>query len=652
MASEKHEEKPPETAATAAPQNSGSSDVHADRKGMLRAAGLVSFMTVLSRILGLWRDRLMAGIFGASGINDAFNLAFLLPNLTRRLFGEGALSSVFVPVFSERLATGRKEEAFRTASVLLTRLALLLLIFCVLFVGVSMAAIQFAGLPDDRVLTLKLANWMIFYCVLINIAAVMMSILNSLGHFLAGAFSPVMLNLCMILSCTIALDWLGADQESRIYVQAIAVLAGGVLQLLLMLPPAFARGFKYTPTISSQDDGYGEVVNGFLPTILSVALFQINLLLDQVIATAFIHEEGPVTMLAYGNRLIQLPWAIFSLAVATAALPMLSRYWAEKNHAAFAKGLSAAVRNTLYLAVPSTVGLCLLSTDLTRLFYGTGKFIEHDGEAVIRTGRVVFYFSLGLCFYSLNAVLARALYATKDTRTPTRAAAIAVVVNLTLNLALVLGTGMKEAGLSLASAISGGVQTLFLVYALYSKIESPDRKRMLSFATAMLLGAGAGLAGAVAVYKRFSVDPNQEQFIAFFAAAGTAIAALGLAGDFFFSRELQVPGLLLRMKGGSDDGTPEPHPAWYYGAPEEKWTTDLVLYHGIFTTVMASTVMGLMVWTVRDSLQPEGQSFGLVFQRAIVPVAIGVLVYVIASGGFQSREYDELKAAFGRKRKS
>ncbi|MBI3831262.1 MAG: murein biosynthesis integral membrane protein MurJ [Planctomycetes bacterium] len=648
MASEKTEE----SATAAAPHSTASSDVHADRKGMLRAAGLVSFMTVLSRILGLWRDRLMAGIFGASGINDAFNLAFLLPNLTRRLFGEGALSSVFVPVFSERLATGRSAAAFRTASVLLTRLALLLFVLCVLFVVGSLAAIQFAGLPPERVLTLKLANWMIFYCVLINIAAVMMSILNSLGHFLAGAFSPVMLNLCMILSCTVALDWLGTDQESRIYVQAIAVIAGGVLQLLLMLPPAFARGFKYTPTLSSQDEGYEEVVKGFLPTILSVALFQINLLLDQVIATTFIHEEGPVTMLAYGNRLIQLPWAIFSLAVATAALPMLSRYWAEKNQAAFAKGLSAAVRNTLYLAVPSTVGLCLLSTDLTRLFYGTGKFLEHDGEAVLRTGRVVFFFSLGLCFYSLNAVLARAIYATKDTKTPTRAAAIAVAVNLTLNLVLVLGTGMKEAGLSLASAISGGVQTLFLVHALHAKIASPDRKRMFSFAAAMLLGAAVGLVGAVAVYKRFSGDPNQEQFVAFFAAAGTAIAALGLSGDFFFSRALQVPSLLQRMKGSAGDGQPEPHPSWYYGVPEEKWTTDLVLYHGIFTTVMASTIMGLMVWTVRDSLQPEGQSFALVFQRAIVPVAIGVLVYMVASGAFQSREYDELKSAFGRKRRS
>lgn len=616
---------------------------------MLRSAGLVSFMTVLSRILGLWRDRLMAGIFGASGVNDAFNLAFLLPNLTRRLFGEGALSSVFVPVFSERLATGRKEAAFRTASVLLNRLALLLFVISLAFVGGSYALQLLGGLQAERVLTLKLANWMIFYCVLINIAAVLMSILNSLGHFFAGAFSPVLLNVCMILGCTVALDWLGSDLESRIFVQALAVLAGGMLQLLLLLPPAFTRGFQYTPTVDSQDEGYREIVTGFVPTILNVALFQVNLLLDQLIATFLIPEPGPVTMLAYGNRLIQLPWAIFSLSVATAALPMLSRYWAENKKEDFARGLSTAVRNTLYLAVPSAVGLCLLSTDLTRLFYGTGEFMKNDGEAVIRTGRVVFYFSLGLCFYSLNAILARSIYATKDTRTPTKAAAIAVAVNLALNLIFVLGTDMKESGLALASAISGAVQTVVLARSIYAKLNRHDHARFYGFAARMVAGVAMGLAGALGVYKYFSRDPNQEQFIAFFAAAAVAVIVIGVAGDSFFASQFGLPNIFERLKSVSGPKKDPDPPGTYMGIAPEKWTTDMALYQSVYTTVMASTVMGLVVWTVRDSLQPEGQTFGLVFQRAIVPVAVGCLVYVFASGAFQSREYDELKAAFGRR---
>ncbi|MCW8130891.1 MAG: murein biosynthesis integral membrane protein MurJ [Planctomycetota bacterium] len=634
------------SAAPAAKPESG----HGDRRSMLRSAGLVSFMTILSRILGLWRDRLMAAIFGASGFNDAFNLAFLLPNLTRRLFGEGALSSVFVPVFSERLATNRRAEAFRTASILLTRLALLLFVLCLVFVGVSMAAVKFGGLSKQRELTLNLANWMIFYCVLINIAAVMMSILNSLGHFLAGAFSPVLLNLCMILSCTIALDWMGTDAESRIYVQAVAVLAGGALQLAMMIPPALSRGFKFTPALDTADEGYREVMSGFLPTIANVALFQINLLMDQVIATVFIPEEGPVTMLAYGNRLIQLPWAIFSLSVATAALPMLSRLWAEQKKDEFARGLSTAVRSTLYLAVPSTVGLCLLSTDLTRLFYGTGEFLKNDGEAVIRTGNVVFYFALGLCFYSLNAIMARAIYATKDTKTPTRAAAVSVAVNITLNLLFVLGTEMRESGLALASAISGAVQTAILVRAVYRKLERRHMGRAVSFAAALVGGLCLGTAAAILAYRFYARDPSQEQVIAFIVAAVASVAVLGGCGDAFFAKELGLPSIFTRLMGSGEKDT-SAGANLYYGVPEEKWTTDLVLYHGLFTTAMASTVMGLCVWTVRDSLPPEGHSFALVFQRAIVPVAVGVFVYVMASSIFQSREYDELKAAFGRRRK-
>jgi putative peptidoglycan lipid II flippase len=282
-------------AAAAASSDQPAADHHTARHSLLRSAGIMSFMTVLSRILGLWRDRLMAGIFGASGINDAFNLAFLLPNLTRRLFGEGALSSVFVPVFSERLATGRREQAFRTASVLLSRLAVGLFIACLLFVAGAWAAQQFAPLSEQRLLTLELANWMIFYCVLMNVAAVLMGILNALDHFGMPAFAPVLLNVCMILACTVFLDVLGETPEARIRVQAWSVLAGGVLQLAVLVVPALALGFKFTPSLDAADGGYGEVKRGFVPVILGVALFQVNLLLDQLIATAFIPEEGPVT---------------------------------------------------------------------------------------------------------------------------------------------------------------------------------------------------------------------------------------------------------------------------------------------------------------------------------------------------------------------
>ena len=633
------DEQNDQTGAAAASET----DVKRNRRTIMRAAGVVSFITVLSRILGLWRDRLMAAAFGASWVNDAFQIAFLLPNMTRRLFGEGSLSSAFVPVFSERLATNRKDAAFRTASVLLSRLAVGLTLACVLLIGVSVAIRSFVGLDEKVQLTLQLAEVMLGYCVLINIAAGLMGILNSLGHFAAPAAAPVLLNVSMIAACLYGLNWLGAEPPAQITVVAWAVMLGGVLQLLILVPPALVRGFRYRFSLDKKDDGYAEVMRNFAPVIFGVAIFQINLLMDQVIARTLIAGDGPVTMLAYGNRLVQLPWALFSLSLATAALPMLSRHWAAKRVEAYSDALSTAVRHTLFLALPSAVGLCVLSEELVRLFYGTGEFLQNNGEAVRRTGKVVLFFSIGLCFYSLNAVLARAIYATKDTRTPTKATIAAVVVNLALNLVFVLATPMREAGLALASAISGAVQTLILIKALAGRLPAADKARMASFTGVMALGVALGGFGSFWIYRYLSItyQNRMESFLAFIAAALVAALPLWYLGRMFFLKELKPV-------------TPEPpmNPDVHaYGVPEDRWSRDLAFCHSIYTLILSSLVMGLLVWSVRESLPPSGNNFGLTFQRAIVPVGAGVLVFAMAASGFGSREYRELVQAFKRKKK-
>lgn len=618
-------------------------DHRQDRAELLQAAGVMSALTILSRILGLVRDRLMAGIFGATGINDAFQLAFILPNLTRRLFGEGALSSAFVPVFTERLATNRKDAAFRTASLLLTRLAVGLFAASAALAAASWAVRTYGAdrLTDNAVLTLKLSEIMIAYCVLANVGAVLMGVLNSLRHFAAPAFAPVLLNVTMIAACLAGRWFFEWPKEEWIAWVAWAVLFGGAAQLAILILPALAKGFRYRPRLrTDHDEGYKEIKRAFLPVVAGVALFQVNILMDQVIARTMIAEDGPVTMLAYGNRLIQLPWAIFSLSVATAALPMLSRFWAQERHEDFNRAVSAAVRNTLFLAVPSAVGLCLLSTDLVRLFYGTGQFLSHDGEAVRRTGNVVFCFSLGLVFYSLNAVLARAIYATKDSRTPTVAAMIAVAVNLTLNLMLV--GRFKESGLAVASAISGAVQTLWMGRALLKKAGSAETKRLLGFVGTMGLAVCVSLLAATAMQRKYGGKEDVEGFLAFFAVAIASVVPTWLLGQWYFDMQLRP----LRR----EEDAKAPH--LRFGVQEDRWPADLVFFHGLYTNALVATSMGLMVWATRESLPPgDGNTFALTSQRALVPVAVGMVFFVFASGLFQAREYDELKAAFGRKLK-
>ena len=612
-------------------------------RSMVRSAGVVGFMTIVSRLLGLWRDRLMAAAFGASWVNDAFQIAFLLPNIARRLLGEGALASAFVPVFCERLATGRREAAFRTASVLISRFAAFLTLACLAAIGLSFGVRSFAGVSEKAQLTLQLTETMLGYCVLVHIAAGLMGILNAMGHFAAPAAAPVLLNVCMIGACLFGLDWLGTDLPSQIQVVAYAVMAGGILQVALLGLSGIAHGFAFGFSMDRSDEGYAEALRNLGPVVFSVALFQINLLVDQLVARAFIPGDGPVTMLAYGNRLVQLPWALCSLSLATTALPLLAQHWAAQRKEAYADALSAAVRHTLFLALPSAVGLCLLSRELVRLFYGTGEFLANDGEAVIRTGRVVFFFSTGLVFYSLNAVLTRALYAARETRAPTGATVVAVAANFALNLVFVFATPLQEAGLALASAISGAVQTALLVRALAAHLPASDRARIRRFVGVLAVGIAVGAVASSSVYAVLTgpkYKDRMESFIAFIAAAVVAALPLWYLGRSFFLKELQpvMPEPPL---------SPDLHT---YGVPDGRWPRDLAFCHSLYTLILSSLVMGLLVWSVRESVPPEGRNLGLIVQRSLVPVAFGVMVFAMAASNFGSREYRELVRAFVRKK--
>lgn len=629
--------------------------------GMIRAAGLVGFLTILSRVLGLWRFRVMASIFGASGVADAFNFAFVFPNLTRRLFGEGALTSAFVPVFSGRLAKGDKDAASRTASVLLCRLGMWLSLWCL----AGMVAVHVARLiRPDLVLELSLLEWMLPYLVFINLAAILMGILNSMGHFGMPAFAPVILNVLMIAACSDTVRKLFGSTESEwIWGVAYAVLAGGILQLFVQVPAAIAKGFKFTPSLQSTDPGYAEVMTNFKPVVLLVAVFQINVLVDNIIAKHLIPGDGPVTYLNMGTSVYQLPWSIFALALGSAALPALSRFWAEEKKEQFSKTLLSALRLTIYWAVPCTVGIVLLSDDIVRFLYGTGRFLDHNAEPVARTAGVVVYSSLGLVFFSVNAILARALYAMKDMKTPTTTSAQSVAINLALNLLLVLGTrfkgvtvgmdktlvysadaGMKEAGIALASTLSNAWQTWMLMRALKRHLgETQKGSSGLKFGFFMTSTAVVSGVIAYLVYRYFQSQPDTEGFYGFFAAIGLTLVPFWFVGRTYFNSELHS-----RLKL-TPEQMQDPEVA-RYGVPEELWPEDLKLQHSIYTTILCSAIMGYLVWAVRDSLPPEGQISLLVAQRAIIPVVAGIFVYATSSSGFLAREYEELWSAVWRRK--
>ncbi len=470
--------------------------------GLLRSAGVVAVMTILSRVLGLWRFRILARMFGATYVADAFNFAFIAPNLTRRLFGEGALTSAFVPVFSEQVAKKQLDAASRTGSVLIIKVAQWLSLGCLVMIGIAAGVrvlLQHMGMAtESNLLLLKLFQWMLPYLIFINIACVLMAILNSLNHFWMPNFAPVLLNVLIIGACYFVAPQFGASDEERIWAVAYAVLIGGVVQLLVQIPPAVKRGFRFLPSADTSDPGYREVLANFKPVILLVAVFQANVLLDNIIAKEFIDGEGPVTYLNMGTSIYQMVWSIVALALATVSLPVLAKFWALGKKEDFNKTLLWGLRMAIFWTLPCTVGLMLMSDDIVRLLYGTGKFLENDAEPVRRTAGVALYSGLGLVFFSVNALLARALYAMKDMKTPTTTSAWSVVINVFFNLLFVIGGNrmawalkpalenasqhgwafnwmagtlfalgnIREGGIALASTLSNGWQTWMLARAV------------------------------------------------------------------------------------------------------------------------------------------------------------------------------------------
>jgi putative peptidoglycan lipid II flippase len=648
------------------------SNLEETHQSMMGSAFVVGLMTLLSRLTGLWRFRVMGHFFGATGVADAFNFAFIFPNLTRRLFGEGLLTSVFVPVFSERLAKGEKEAACRSASVLLIRLFYWLSIACVALIGVSFVArTALAGalhLSPTIVLELKLFEALLPYCVLINVAAVLMAILNSMGHFWMPAFAPVLLNVLMILACYFGLGWGGTEPEQQIWIVAGAVLLGGVMQIFVQLPPAFAKGFRFTPTADSTDPGYREVMSNFKAVALLVAAFQLNVLMDNVIAEVCIPGSGPVTYMNMGTSVYQMAWALIALAIGVAALPLLSRQWARGHKSDFQKTLTTALRYALFASLPCAIGAMLLSNDIVRLLYGTGKFLANNGEPVHRTAGVVFYSCAGLLFYSVNSILVRALYAMKEMRLPTKIMFQSVALNFGLNLFFVLAcpwlaqqlypsvkglagkpgfyndifealgalSNLRESGITLASTISTAWQTWALSKAVRARLDDdspPALTRdfaLMTFGTA-IVSSFVGLA----VYRQFTT-PDAETLYGFGLGAAAFLAPPIYIGYEYFHKRFDA--IRERHKLRAD----EPF-------PDDAWPETLKLQYAIYTSLSATLIMGLVVWACRESLPPEAASFGQAVQRAVVPVAVGVIAYSVAAGALVSREYEELKAMLARK---
>lgn len=403
------------------------------RPGMLRSLAGFSGGTLVSRLLGLVREQAIAWAFGASAATDAFWVAFRVPNFLRRLFAEGSFSVAFVPVFTEYKETRShaelRELAARTAGTLG---AALLLVTAVGVIGAGWLARGFApgavADPERLVLTRDLLQLTFPFLFFVSLTALGAGILNSFHRFLLPALTPVILNLCLIGGAL----WLAPRLSVPIMALGWAILAAGVLQLLVLFPALRRLDLLVRPRWGGGHAGVRRIMRLMLPTLFGSSVAQVNLLLDTVIASFLV--VGSQTWLAQSDRLLEFPLGLFGVALGTVILPTLARHHVATDHEAFSAALDWGLRTTLLVAVPAMLALALLAEPLLATLLQHGAFTAHDSRMAALSLSAL---AAGLPAFALVKVLAPAFYARQDTRTPVRAAVAAMVANMVLNVVFV-----------------------------------------------------------------------------------------------------------------------------------------------------------------------------------------------------------------------
>ena len=410
-----------------------------EKARIARAAGLVSAMTLISRVLGLVREVVFAALIGAGYHSDAFRIGFRIPNLLRDLFAEGALSAAFVPTYARAQTEGGREAAFALANRVLTVLAVLLgglVLAAVVFAWpvVSALAPGFDDQPGKAALTVLLTRIMMPFLLLVSFAAVAMGMLNAEERFGIPALSPALFNVVAILWA--GLLWgLGLPLDQVVIGWALGTLLGGFAQFLVQVPSLRRLGWRLRPEWAPRDPGLLRVARLMAPATVGLAAVQVNIFVNSIFAS---HEPGAVSWLDYAFRLLHLPIGLFGVALGTIATAGLARRAAEGDIDGLRHTLRQSLSMLAYLTLPATVGLMARGVPVVRLLYERGRFTPADTQA---TAAALLLYSFGLVGYTGVKVLAPAFYALGRPRVPLLASVSAVAANL-----LVIGTFYSRVG--------------------------------------------------------------------------------------------------------------------------------------------------------------------------------------------------------------
>lgn len=453
---------------------------------MLRSVGVVAGITLLSRLAGYARDIVATAYFGTGLYADAFVAAFRLPNILRRLVGEGNVSAAFVPVFEHAAAERSEEELWALADsfhLAIAAVAGLLTVGGILAAPVLVRYVLIPGNPEAWRITTRLV-WITFpYLIFISAAAALMAVLNARDRFSAAAFTPVLYNLTLVSSVVLM-----SRVDTPVYVWAAAAVVGGFLQWLWLLPHARRLGLRLRPGAALSDPALRRIGRLMLPGLFGVGITQINVVVGQYLASFL--ALGSISSLFFASRLTELPLGVFAVAIATVVLPLISRQAARGERAAMVDTLGFALRQVLFITLPASVGLVLLRSEVVSVLFERGAF---DRRSTAATAAALAAYCTGLVAVAGVRVVAPGFFALRDTLTPVLAAGAAMVVNVAGCLLLI--PVLDHAGVALAGSLSAYVNVGLLLLLLRRRTGRLGGRRLLI--NGLRLAAAAAIMGWV-----------------------------------------------------------------------------------------------------------------------------------------------------------
>jgi len=508
---------------------------------MLKSSGAMGIATIISRVLGMVRVMVYASFMGDGVVAAAFQLAFTIPNLFRRLLGEGALTAAFVPVFKEK----EREPggaAWLAANGVLSALLMASAGIAALAVAAISVALMTGTLAAETRLMLQLLRLMFPYMIFVCAAAVLVGMLNARGRFFIPATGPALLNVVMIASVLLLAPRMGERLDEQVFGLAWGVLAAGLAQALIQIPALRREGFRFHFNPRPwRDETVRRVAQRMIPAVLGVAAYQVNIALTQMVAFWYGREGTPILApFEYAVRLMELPQGVFAISLATYLLPTLSGLAVDKNYGAFRSTLREGLGLVSFINLPMSLALVLLAEPIVRLLFERGEF---GPDATARAAMALQFLAPGLIAFSFVNILARAFYALGDVATPMRIAIVCLLVNLVFMALLI--SPMRQGGLGLANTLSSMLNVWLLGFALRKKLARLElttlRGQLIRIGIAT---AFSGLVGWLCLslwQRRMGHDslPTRlgEVFVPM-AAAGTAYLALAHAMKLPQTREL------------------------------------------------------------------------------------------------------------------